>query len=93
MACGNGGAMNAMVIKSDYTLGQKIGGSNIHLVNCQITLTESNALQIGSKTVGNFGDVTWANIGVNAGSTGDLNFTDANAAGPTRFYRLVPPHR
>ena len=40
MACGNGGAMNAMVIKSDYTLGQKIGGSNIHFVNCQSTSTE-----------------------------------------------------
>ena len=55
--CNIQGSDDGMVIKSDYALGQKIGGSNIHIVNCQITSTENNALQIGSETVGNFTDI------------------------------------
>ncbi len=69
--CNIQGSDDAMVIKSDYALGKKIGGSNIHVVNCQITSTENNALQIGSETVGNFTDISWENIGVNgAGKAG-----------------------
>ena len=52
--CNIQGSDDGMVIKSDYALGKKIGGSNIHVVNCQITSTENNALQIGSETVGRF---------------------------------------
>jgi polygalacturonase len=69
--CNLQGSDDAMVLKSDYALGQKIGGSNIHIVNCWITSTENNALQIGSETVGNFTDVSWANIGIDgAGKAG-----------------------
>ena len=40
----------------------------------------------------NLSSTNWTTIGISyAGSTGDLNFTDANAAGPARFYRLVSP--
>jgi polygalacturonase len=63
--CNIQGSDDGMVLKSDYALGKKIGCSNVHIVNCQITSTENNALQIGSETVGNFTDISWANIGVN----------------------------
>lgn len=73
--CNIQGSDDAMVIKSDYALGQKIGGNNIHIVNCQITSTENNALQFGSETVGNFTDVTWANIGINGAGKAGIGIT------------------
>jgi hypothetical protein len=63
--CNIQGSDDGMVLKSDYALGQVIGERDVHIVNCLITSTENNALQIGSETVGNFSDISWNNIGVN----------------------------
>ncbi|HTR40366.1 MAG TPA: chitobiase/beta-hexosaminidase C-terminal domain-containing protein, partial [Pseudomonadales bacterium] len=63
--CNIQGSDDGMVLKSDYALGQVIGERDVHIVNCQISSTENNALQIGSETVGNFSDISWNNIGVN----------------------------
>lgn len=63
--CNIQGSDDGMVLKSDYALGQVIGERDVHIVNCQISSTENNALQIGSETVGPFTDISWNNIGVN----------------------------
>lgn len=71
---------DAMVIKSDYALGEIIGGSNIHIMNCQITSTENSALQFGSETVGNFSDVSWANIGIGGAGKAGIGITSQNGS-------------
>jgi len=73
--CNIQGSDDAMCLKSDYALGLKIGCQNIHIVNCQISSTENNALQFGSETVGPFQDVTWANIGINGAGKAGIGIT------------------
>ena len=74
------GSDDAMVIKSDYALGERIGGSDIHIANCQILSTENNALQFGSETVGDFRDVTWENIGVGGAGKAGIGITSQDGS-------------
>jgi polygalacturonase len=74
------GSDDAMVLKSDYALGAKINSQNIHIVNCQILSTENNALQFGSETVGDFHDVTWANIGIGGAGKAGIGITSQDGS-------------
>ncbi len=74
------GSDDAMVLKSDYALGRKINSQNIHIINCYILSTENNALQFGSETVGDFHDVTWANIGIGGAGKAGIGITSNDGA-------------
>jgi polygalacturonase len=74
------GSDDSMCLKSDYALGRKIGSQNIHIVNCQILSTENNALQFGSETVGDFHDVTWANIQIGSAGKAGIGITSQDGS-------------
>jgi polygalacturonase len=74
------GSDDSMCIKSDYALGRRIGGQNIHIVNCQILSTENNALQFGSETVGDFHGVTWANIQIGGAGKAGIGITSQDGS-------------
>ncbi|MBU6411605.1 MAG: chitobiase/beta-hexosaminidase C-terminal domain-containing protein, partial [Verrucomicrobia bacterium] len=74
------GSDDAMVLKSDYALGRKIGGHNIHIIDCQILSTENNATQFGSETVGDFTDVTFSDIGIGGAGKAGIGITSQDGA-------------
>jgi len=74
------GSDDAMVLKSDYALGQVFTSKDIHIANCSILSTENNALQFGSETVGNFRDVTWSNIGIGGAGKAGIGVTSQDGA-------------
>jgi len=74
------GSDDAMVLKSDYALGRKIGGHDIHISNCQILSTENNATQFGSETVGDFSDVTWSNLQLTAAGKAGIGITSQDGS-------------
>jgi polygalacturonase len=74
------GSDDSMCLKSTYALGRKIGAHNIHIVNCQILSTENNALQFGSETVGDFRDVTWANIQIGGAGKAGIGITSQDGS-------------
>jgi len=69
------GSDDAMVLKSDFALGQKINSQNIHIMNCQILSTENNALQFGSETIGDFHDITWAHLQIGGAGKAGIGIT------------------
>jgi polygalacturonase len=74
------GSDDSMCLKSDYALGRRIGGQNIHIVNCQILSTQNNALQFGSETVGDFHDVTWENIQIGGAGKAGIGITSQDGS-------------
>jgi len=74
------GSDDAMVLKSTYALGRKIGGHHIHIMNCQILSTQNNATQFGSETVGDFSDVTWSNLQLTQGGKAGIGITSQDGS-------------
>merc|ERR1712139_287017 len=56
-----GGLDDAIVLKSDYSLGKPLQSSAIVVKNSQLG-SDCNAMNIGSETVGDFEDVLFENI-------------------------------
>ena len=51
------GSDDAIVLKSDYSLGKDLNVENIVIRNCEITSKTCNSFQIGSETVGDFKNI------------------------------------
>ena len=59
-----GGGDDAIVLKSDWSLGAQLDSSNITVRDCTVGSWGNNALQIGSETVGDFTGIRWQRIRV-----------------------------
>eukprot|EP00041_Stephanoeca_diplocostata_P034694 m.1196427 g.1196427 ORF g.1196427 m.1196427 type:complete len:345 (+) comp24563_c0_seq70:827-1861(+) len=65
-----GGGDDAIVLKSDFSLGAVLHTNNVTVTNAVVSCG-CNGLNFGSETVGDFSDVYWANITVlSAGKAG-----------------------
>jgi polygalacturonase len=71
---------DAMVLKSDFALGKKIGGSDIHVSNSRILSTQNNALQFGSETCGDFSNVSFSDIVITAAGKAAIGVTSNDGA-------------
>ena len=69
------GSDDAMVLKSDYALGQKINSHDIVVTGCQIFSTQNNALQFGSETVGDFSNVSWSHLDLTQAGKAGIGIT------------------
>jgi polygalacturonase len=74
------GSDDAMVLKSDFALGRKIGGSDIHVINSRILSTQNNALQFGSETCGDFSNVSFSGITITAAGKAGIGITSNDGA-------------
>jgi polygalacturonase len=67
----SGGGDDALVFKSDYSVGRVLPTYNVIVRNSHISSNGCNALNFGSETVGDFSNITWENIVVkSAGKAG-----------------------
>jgi hypothetical protein len=74
------GSDDSMCLKSDYALGRKIGGHDIHIMNCTILSTQNNATQFGSETVGDFSNVTFSNLVLTGAGKAGIGVTSQDGA-------------
>jgi polygalacturonase len=58
----SGGGDDALVLKSDYSVGRVLPVYNVIVRNSRISSNGCNALNFGSETVGDFSNITWENI-------------------------------
>jgi polygalacturonase len=74
------GSDDAMVLKSDFALGEKIANTDIHVTNSRILSTQNNALQFGSETCGDFSNVRFDGITITAGGKAGIGITSNDGA-------------
>lgn len=75
----SGGGDDAVVLKSDFSLGRVIDVYNVTVQDSRISTDSTTALEIGSETVGDFYDIQWRNIVVE--SSGDAGIGIATMDG------------
>jgi polygalacturonase len=74
------GSDDAMVLKSDFALGEKIASTDIHVTNSKILSTQNNALQFGSETCGDFSNVRFDGITITAARKAGIGITSNDGA-------------
>lgn len=74
-----GGGDDAVVLKSDYSLGSVLHSTNITVSNSRVGTLGATALEIGSESVGDFTHIRFLNITVT--SAGDSGIGIANMDG------------
>ena len=60
----SGGGDDAIVLKSDWSLGAQLDSRNITVRDCTVGSWGNNAMQIGSETVGDFTGILWQRVNV-----------------------------
>ncbi len=73
------GGGNALSLRSDYSLGEKLFTKNIDIIGCVIS-AGGNALQIGPETVGNFRNIEISNITIKNADDAGISFTSNDGA-------------
>jgi polygalacturonase len=74
------GSDDAMVLKSDFALGQKFSNTDIHVTNSKILSTQNNATQFGSETCGDYSNVRFDNLTITAGGKAGIGITSNDGA-------------
>ncbi|HUB66917.1 MAG TPA: glycosyl hydrolase family 28 protein, partial [Candidatus Methylacidiphilales bacterium] len=74
------GSDDAMVLKSDYALGEVLNSEDICVDNDAIISTGNNATQFGSETVGNFSDVDFLNLVITGAGKAGIGLTTNDGA-------------
>lgn len=75
-----GGGDDAVVLKSDFSLGRVIPVLNVTVRDSTIGSDGCNALNFGSETVGEFANVTWENIQVTSAGKAGIGIASMDGA-------------
>jgi hypothetical protein len=76
---GSVGGGDAISLKSDYSLGEKLNCKDISIRGCVISCS-GNALQIGPETLGDFRNINILNITIKRADEGGIIFTSNDGA-------------
>ena len=85
-----GGGDDAVVLKSDYSLGVVLQVANVTLEDSSISSNGATALEIGTETVGDFSNIQFRNIAVHSAGDGAIGM--AVMDGGRVFADRVPKH-
>src|SRR6266508_2554282 len=74
------GRDDAVVLKSDFALGQTFVSQNIRVHDSTILSTQNNAIQFGSETCGDFRDVHWDRLTLLGGGKAGIGMVSMDGA-------------
>lgn len=74
------GSDDAMVLKSDFALGEKFINHDVCISDCEILSTQNNATQFGSETVGDWYHVRWSNLKILGAGKAGIGITSNDGA-------------
>lgn len=71
---------DAMVLSSNYALGDIKPSTDIHISNSQFSSLERNALQFGPETCGDFSNISFSNIDIGGAGQAGISITSNDGA-------------